>query len=214
MDFSLGVCILGDSSVGKSSFSLFLTTSKFNHKSIPTIGLEFAVKYFNIKKDNNDYKFKWNIWDTAGQEYYRSLVSSYYKNGTIIFIMFDLSDEKTFDSVDYWLKQLSDNGNGTKFIYLIGNKSDRPQKINNSKINDYINLNNLKYYEISVKNNINIDKMINEINNDIIDYINDNNIMKFEKKNIGIKFDNQKNLKIVKERDDCYTYSYSCCNII
>ena len=120
-NYSIGVCILGDCNVGKTTFSINLTTGVFSKKSVSTIGLEFAAKNFDIIKDEKRYKIKWNIWDTAGQEFYRSLISGYYRNGTVLILMFDLSNLETFESVDFWLKELKKYGNGIQ-IYILSRK--------------------------------------------------------------------------------------------
>ena len=214
-DFSLEICIIGDSSVGKTTFSYLLTTSKFNYKSTPTIGLEFAAKYFKYELNDKFYNFKWNIWDTAGQECYKSLVSSYYRKGTVFLLLFDLSSNDSFISISYWLDEIIKNNNGTKFIYLIGNKSDKTHKVSGHEIKKFIDTNNLKYFELSLKNKDNFNQLIDKINLDIIQYVDDLTIMKSDKEKLGFKFlhqfENIKNLNLSKERENCYVNS--CCNI-
>ena len=215
LDFSLDVCIIGNSSVGKTTFSYLLTTGKFNYKSIPTIGLEFAAKYFNYQIDDKHYSFKWNVWDTAGQECYKSLISSYYKRGSVFLLLFDLSSIESFNSISYWLEQIKKFGNGTNLIYLIGNKSDKIHKVRGYEIKKFIDENDLKYFELSLKDKNNFNQIIDKINSDIIDYVNNFSISRKDKENIGFKFINHfkniKNLNIPKQRENCYVNS--CCNI-
>ena len=172
-DFSFDVCIIGDSSVGKTTFSYLLTTGKFNYKSIPTIGLEFAAKYFDYQINDKKYNFKWNVWDTAGQECYKSLISSYYKKGSVFLLLFDLSSIDSFNSINYWLEQIKKLGNGTNFIYLIGNKSDKIHKVRGHDIKNFIDEHNLKYFELSLKDKNNFNQIIDKINFDIIEFVDD-----------------------------------------
>ena len=215
LDFSLDVCIIGDSSVGKTTFSYLLTTGKFNYKSIPTIGLEFAAKYFEYQINDKNYSFKWNIWDTAGQECYKSLISSYYKKGAIFLLLFDLSSKDSFNSINYWIEQIKKFGNGTNFIYLIGNKSDKIHKVSGYDIKNFINKHDLQYFEISLKDKNNFDLIIDKINFDIIEFIDNFSISRKDKEELGFKFinhfENIKNKNVSKERENCYVNS--CCNI-
>ena len=214
-DFSFDVCIIGDSSVGKTTFSYLLTTGKFNYKSIPTIGLEFAAKYFDYQINDKKYNFKWNVWDTAGQECYKSLISSYYKKGSVFLLLFDLSSIESFNSINYWLEQIKKLGNGTNFIYLIGNKSDKIHKVRGYDIKKFIDEHNLKYFELSLKDKNNFNQIIDKINFDIIEFVDDFSISRRDKEELGFKFinhfENIKKINVSKERENCYINS--CCNI-
>jgi GTPase SAR1 family protein len=126
--------------------------------------------------------------------------------------MFDLSNYETFKSVDFWLEELKKYGNGTKFIYLVGNKSDKYSRVPLNEINNICEINNIKFFNISIKNDLGIENLLNNINNDVLEYILDNNISRQDKKNISITFSDVK-LKFEKKDRDNDCYSYSCCNI-
>jgi small GTP-binding protein len=148
--------LLGDPYVGKSSFVERLCLKKFSGNYNSTLGAGFFTKILDI----GDSKVAFEIWDTAGQERYRSLVPMYYKNADVVVIFFDLSNLNTFKTADYWDKELEKSGGNDLIKVIVGNKLDL-YKNNISKYN--------RYYKISVKDNINIDKLMNHIFNELKD---------------------------------------------
>ena len=87
---------------------------------LATVGFEFFV--FNIKFDSRIIKLQ--IWDTCGQEIYRSLITSFYKNSSLALIVYAIDDEKSFNDIDLWIKDLRTNSSPDIKIFLIGNKAD------------------------------------------------------------------------------------------
>jgi small GTP-binding protein len=207
INFSFGVCLLGDASVGKTSLVDRIVNDKFNYKQNTTIGVEFTSKYFKTILNNKEYFYKWSIWDTAGQEAYNSLIKSYYRNGPVYILMFDKKDKLSFNNLKKWYDSINSLGTEKKFIYIVGNKIDNSNY--NITYNDIIKKvedDNFKYYELSVKNNLNCDLLVNSINNDLLNYIFDKDINKFEKKNV-IKFYEK---KIILKNENNFS-DYNCC---
>nr|KAJ3411294.1 Ras- protein Rab-11B [Polyrhizophydium stewartii] len=85
-----------------------------------TIGVEFATR--SIEYDGKTIKSQ--IWDTAGQERYRAITSAYYRGAVGALLVYDISQQKTFESVERWLKELRDHADASIVIMLVGNKSD------------------------------------------------------------------------------------------
>lgn len=85
-DFSYKMIIIGDSNVGKSCLTLKATKNKFTENYANTIGFEFAT--FNVKL--NEKNIRLQIWDTCGQEIYRSLISSFYRNSAIAMMVYSI----------------------------------------------------------------------------------------------------------------------------
>lgn len=112
--------MIGDTAVGKSNLLTRFCNDQFHSNSQPTIGTNFLSKSFKL----NDVNVKAQFWDTAGQEKYRSLTSTYYKNARGVIFVYDITNEKSFEDLNYWIKDVHDNtGNEPKFL-LIGNKID------------------------------------------------------------------------------------------
>ena len=112
------IIFLGDSSVGKTSI-----INQYFYKSITTeysatIGLDFLAK--SVKVDNKNIRLQ--IWDTAGQEKFNSLIPSYIRTSTIGVICYDITNRTTFESLDRWLKMVTDLADPVLFI--VGNKTD------------------------------------------------------------------------------------------
>jgi Ras-related protein Rab-6A len=117
--------MIGDCSVGKTSLVTRLVFDRFKSDSSSTIGGAFNILTKEI--DNNEY-VKFQVWDTAGQDRFRSLVPMYVKNCKIVFIVFDITSMTSFISIkDYWYNFIVSIEPGAEII-LIGNKSDLEEK--------------------------------------------------------------------------------------
>ena len=106
--------------MGKSCLSSQATKNKFETDHLATIGFEYFT--FNIKIKNTVIKLQ--IWDTCGQEFYKSLVSSFYRNTSLAIIVYAINDQKSFDELELWIKDLKMNSSPDIKIFLIGNKID------------------------------------------------------------------------------------------
>ncbi len=162
---------LGDSGVGKTSILKRFVNQKFDEDMISTIGFGFSSKQITLK---NGSKIKFKLVDTAGQENFRSLNNSYLKNAEGIFFIFSYNSRKSFENITYWIDSIKENiqeiNNFKNFpAFLIGNKSDLEHKINDEEIEDFSKENNFSgYIETSAKENINIDKIFQEMGETLI----------------------------------------------
>jgi small GTP-binding protein len=162
---------LGDSGVGKTSILKRFVNQKFDEDMISTIGFGFSSKQITLK---NGSKIKFKLVDTAGQENFRSLNNSYLKNAEGIFFIFSHNSRKSFENITYWIDSIKENiqeiNNFKNFpAFLIGNKSDLEHKINDEEIEDFSKENNFSgYIETSAKENINIDKIFQEMGETLI----------------------------------------------
>ena len=118
--YLLKYIIIGDPSVGKSNLLMKFANNKFTEEYEATIGVEFGVK--NITLDNQIYRIQ--IWDTAGQENFRSITRAYYKNCVCAMVVYDITNKKSFDNVQNWIKDVITNSPKTVLIILIWNKID------------------------------------------------------------------------------------------
>ena len=159
------IILLGNSGVGKTSFLELLTTNKIPQDSFMTIGVDFKVYMVSY----NNYKIKLHIWDTAGQESFRAIISNYYRDAVGALIFFDFSDKKSFVDSSMWVKEfLQHRGEEGVKITLVGNKSELPHIVTDEMINVLIGeLNDrghsITYVSISVKENIGVPKAVDHL---------------------------------------------------
>ena len=114
------IILIGDSSSGKTNIINRYISNKFVENSQPTIGVEMFSKDFQIEDDSVHAQ----IWDTAGQEKYNTLTSSYYKGAKGALIVYDVTQKTTFDKIERYIDELKDNADKNVFMVLVGNKSD------------------------------------------------------------------------------------------
>ena len=119
-DLNFKIILIGNIGVGKSCLSLKATKDIFLEKYISTIGFEFYC--FNVKV--NEKIIKLQIWDTCGQEAYRSLIKNFYRNASLAIVVYSVEDLQSFNDIDIWLKQVKTYGTSSCKIFLIGNKID------------------------------------------------------------------------------------------
>ena len=153
-DLSFKILIIGDSSVGKSCLALRATKGSFNSIYTPTVGFEFFNFYLKIEEEF----IKLQIWDTCGQEVYRSLISSFYRNSSLAIIVYAIDNEESFNNIEIWLNELKTKGNPDISIILVGNKLDLEDKreITKEMYSDFCDNNNIKYFfETSAKTGFN-----------------------------------------------------------
>jgi Ras-related protein Rab-6A len=120
VNFSFKIIVIGDPAVGKSSLTKRGTKNHFDDVYSPTIGFEFLS--FNIRIKDKIVKLQ--IWDTCGQEVYRSLISSFYKNSSLAIIVYSIDNQESFDNLESWLDEIKTQTHPDLKIFLIGNKVD------------------------------------------------------------------------------------------
>ena len=119
-DSSFKIIVVGDSGVGKSCLTLRATKNHFEESYSPTVGFEFFT--FNIRvKDKN---IKLQIWDTCGQEAYRSLITSFYRNSSLAIIVYSIDNLMSYNNIENWLNEIKLQANPQIKTFLIGNKVD------------------------------------------------------------------------------------------
>jgi len=112
--------IIGDTGVGKSCLLLQFTDKRFQPVHDLTIGVEFGARMITI--DHTPIKLQ--IWDTAGQESFRSITRSYYRGAAGALLVYDITRRETFSHLTIWLEDAKTHANSNMTIILIGNKSD------------------------------------------------------------------------------------------
>jgi small GTP-binding protein len=184
VDYVFKLLTLGESSVGKSSIILRYTNGQFNQQLLSTTGIDFKTKII----DHKDEKIKLVIYDTSGQERYRTIAANYYKNADGILFVYDITQKNTL-TFNYWLEQIKEKSS-IKSIVLFGNKTDLDisdnkdedapkREITKEEGEKIAEQYGLKLFEGSAKDDINIDSAILEL----VDLIyKEKNIQSGEKK--------------------------------
>ena len=159
------VIIIGDTSVGKSNILTRYIKDEFSLNTKSTVGVELGIKFLKIKNINA----KIQIWDTAGQERYRAITSSYFKGSNGCFIVYDITNETSFDNIEKWYEQIQSETSKEISIVLVGNKCDleNERKVPTEKAKDKAKNLKCAFFETSALNGINIDKIFEELVNTI-----------------------------------------------
>ena len=142
------IIIVGDSGVGKSSLLKRAVQNTFDGNYQATIGFEFLLMHFQV----NELKIKLQIWDTCGQEMYRSLIQGFYRNTSLALVVYDINNKKTYDSLDIWFKDIRQHTEQDLPIFVAGNKNDLKRDVGEEEAKLFTTSNRIKYFtECSAK---------------------------------------------------------------
>lgn len=170
INYRFKILIVGDSSVGKSSIMRLYIHNIFDKSIQTTIGFDFLSKFIKIDEDN----IKLEIWDTPGTESYRSIVKAYYRNSSIIIYTYDITNEKSFNNIKYWLDESLKILNPESFNrILLGSKKDLLflKKVDFEKAEKFANENDMYFIECSCLIHDSVNETINNIVKDTIEKI-------------------------------------------
>ncbi len=156
------ILLLGDSSVGKTCFLMRYTDNTFQEIHMSTIGLDYKLK--NVQLDDGKM-VKIQIWDTAGQDRFRSITKNYYKGAHGIIVMYDVTNRRSFDNVKNWVEQIREEVSNKVSIILVGNKIDDVdgRKVTTEEGQKMAEECGLSFFECSAKSGDNIDHTFNEL---------------------------------------------------
>ncbi|KAL8574011.1 Ras-related protein Rab-3 [Nucella lapillus] len=119
-DYMFKLLIIGNSSVGKTSFLFRYADDSFTSAFVSTVGIDFKVKTVF----RQDKRVKLQIWDTAGQERYRTITTAYYRGAMGFILMYDVTNEESFNAVQDWCTQVKTHAWSNASVLLVGNKCD------------------------------------------------------------------------------------------
>ncbi|CAA3018782.1 ras-related RABD2a-like [Olea europaea subsp. europaea] len=119
-DYLFKLLLIGDSGVGKSCLLLRFADDSYLDSYISTIGVDFKIR--TVEQDGKTIKLQ--IWDTAGQERFRTITSSYYRGAHGIIIVYDVTDQESFNNVKQWLNEIDRYASENVNKLLVGNKCD------------------------------------------------------------------------------------------
>ena len=156
------IIIIGNSGVGKTSITTSAVKNVFINDYKLTIGMEIFSLYLKV----NDKPIKLQIWDTCGQEIYRSLIKNFYRNSSLAIIVYSIDKKNSFKDINLWIKEIRVNSSPDIKIVLIGNKSDldKDRQVSYEEGKKYLDDDEvLKFFETSAKTGENIKKLFEEI---------------------------------------------------
>ena len=197
-NYLLKYVIIGDSGVGKSNILLRFINNTFSEEFRSTVGVEFAAK--NIIMNKNMYIVQ--IWDTAGQETFRSISRAYYKNSCCACVVYDISNYSTFESVQSWIEDCKSQSSKSILLILIGNKNDLNdmRQVTYDEGANFAKSNNMIFLETSAKTGDNIKEIFNKSVKKIDQNILDNKY-DLENESCGIRVGEKRNSFALKGDD-------------
>ena len=196
------IILLGETNAGKTTLFNKFTLDKNSYNYISTITVDNETKTIEYKNK----KYSITLYDTAGQERFRSITQAYYHMADGFFIMFDITDEKSLLAVKNWINEIQ-NSNSSKIFLILGNKDDLDNKISDNNINEALGNNKHLLLKTSAIQNINVKEAIEKII-DLIEHEdnleNREEIKKRKNNAISIKQkQNNKNNQENNQKDQC-----------
>ena len=169
--------LLGDSGIGKTSICRRQINKIYSKNQETTIGAMLFTTKIDFLDNDINRTVKLEVWDTAGQEKYRSIAPIYYKSSKCVILCFDITDPRSFNSIkNYWMTIFTKNNNNQYFIkkyytddpiylVLVGTKKDMAEnrKVQLEDINNFCNYHSIEYFETSAMNNENINELFLDI---------------------------------------------------
>ncbi|XP_070828864.1 ras-related protein Rab-8B-like isoform X2 [Chaetodon trifascialis] len=158
--------LIGDSGVGKTCLLFRFSEDSFNTTFISTIGIDFKIR--TIELDGKRVKLQ--IWDTAGQERFRTITTAYYRGAMGIMLVYDICNEKSFENIKNWIRNIEEHASSDVEKMVLGNKCDMTDRRQVSKDRgeklaiDY----GVKFLETSAKSSLNVEEAFYTMGRDIL----------------------------------------------
>jgi len=170
-DYMFKLLIIGNSSVGKTSFLFRYADDSFTSAFVSTVGIDFKVKTVF----RHDKRVKLQIWDTAGQERYRTITTAYYRGAMGFILMYDITNEESFNAVQDWVLQIKTHSWEKTPVILIGNKCDMANEraVQSEEGKRLADLLGLEFFETSAKENINVKPVFERLVDIILEKMSD-----------------------------------------
>ena len=165
---SCKITLIGDSGVGKSSIIGRFITGFFNEEMNSTLGLNYSQKFY----EKNGKKISLNLWDTAGQEKFRSLGNNFYKDSFIIIIVYDICNKASFQSIkEVWYPDIQRFGEKVNIIALVGNKKDKyeEEEVPEEEAKSYAKEIDANFFLVSANSGDGIEQMFQSLADNFFD---------------------------------------------
>ena len=163
-EFEVKICLLGDVNVGKTSIASRFCKNSFTDTYRNTIGGAYQQQNIVL---NNGAKIKLHIWDTSGQDRFRSMTNLYYRDAQVAILTYDVTNEQSLESLNYWLNELNDKVEIDNMVLcLAGNKSDiesSKRQVSTAKGKAFAEEHNMIFYETSAKTGAGVKELFQAI---------------------------------------------------
>ena len=162
---TVSILTVGETQVGKTSLILRFIDRVFYYDTKTTIGVDFKVKRINLLNKNVLVK----IWDSAGQERFKTVTRQYYKNAEGVMLIYDVTSQKSFSMIEEWFKSIIENKRKGAEVILIGNKKDMVNRVISAEQGESLAKKfEIKYYETSALSGENVDQVFEELAENIL----------------------------------------------
>ncbi|XP_069023242.1 ras-related protein Rab-3D-like [Embiotoca jacksoni] len=160
-DYMFKLLIIGNSSVGKTSFLFRYADDSFTPAFVSTVGIDFKVKTIY----RNDKRVKLQIWDTAGQERYRTITTAYYRGAMGFLLMYDITSQDSFCAVQDWATQIKTYSWDNAQVVLVGNKLDleEDRQVPTADAQRVATELGFQFFEASAKDNVNVKQVFDRL---------------------------------------------------
>ena len=161
-NLTFSIIIIGDAGVGKTSIYRRYVYETFDQNTLSTIGLQFSFKDVEL---NNKKIIKLKLIDTAGEEKYRSLSKSYFRNADAAIFVFAFDNLSSFQNITNWIEIFKNNHDRVDNIpkYLVGNKNDLEKTVEKNLVDGLRKKIGYKYFSTSALNNDNIEELFKDL---------------------------------------------------
>ncbi|KAM6294219.1 ras-related protein Rab-13 [Aegotheles albertisi] len=162
----LKLLLIGDSGVGKSCLVTRFAGGGFGGSYIATIGIDFKTRTVDI----DGKKIKLQVWDTAGQERFKTITTAYYRGAVGIILVYDITDEKSFQNIQGWMKTIKENAPAGVERLLIGNKCDMEgtRRVRREEAEKLAQQHGMRFFETSAKSSLNVEEAFSALARDIL----------------------------------------------
>ena len=161
---TITIAIIGEERVGKTNIASRIIDNKFEYSYRSTYGAELYQKNMVLK--NFSEEFKISIWDSSGQPLFKSLIRTFYKEASIVLVVFNMTDRKTYEeSINFWIKSAKEICVNNPLICLVANycELDEAYAVSINELKQFGDENYVQIYMVSAKNNIGIQEMLEDI---------------------------------------------------
>ena len=166
--YNFKILLIGDCSVGKTSILNSFTNGSFDEQTKNTIGVDLKIKHLKVKEKD----CRLVIWDSAGQERFRTLTSGFYRGGHGVLMVYDMTCRESFNNLKYWMKEIIQYSTTDPVILVVGNKSDLKDQrtVSIDEVRSYAREQGAMYIDIpSAKSKDGVHQAFDELIQKIID---------------------------------------------
>ncbi|XP_077177530.1 ras-related protein Rab-13 [Paroedura picta] len=165
-DHLFKLLLIGDSGVGKTCLIIRFAEDNFSGTYISTIGIDFKIRTVEI----GGKRIKLQVWDTAGQERFKTITTAYYRGAMGIILVYDITDDKSFENIQNWMKSIKENASAGVERLLLGNKCDMEakRKVPRDRAEKLSKEHGIRFFETSAKSSLNVEEAFNTLARDIL----------------------------------------------